>query len=273
MLTSPFPRRANRHTGVTFVDVPRPESFDLSVLQPDSSSFRKALDEIIALCRAFDKYSSTFAVRFFDIRPIFGDFKIAHLGTGTESFVEAKTLHCRIRKIRETGGFLLQHLQTSMSSSTRAIFTWRAQWDFLYSHVDGRDQALFVPRDKIPKNWWNVPLSDEAVWLDWPADHPESFHRYLVDRTPDARLVRDIEQSLDVNSAKAQEPIPMAYITSASLTETDTPPDITASFFREEYWNSSTYQRGYGSAAHTELKGDTYHVWASEVLLEMCRAR
>ena len=273
MLTSPFPRRANRHTGVTFIGVPRPESFDLSVLQPDSLQFQNTLDEIIALFRAFDTYSSTFAVRFFDIRPIFGDFKIAHLGTGTESFVEAKSLHCRIQKIKETGRFLLQHSQTCLPSPTRAIFTWRAQWDFLYSHVNDGDQALFVPRDKIPKNWWNFPLSDEVVWLDWPADHTESFSDYLVDRTADARLVRDIERSLGANSAKAQEPIPMAYITSASLTETDTEPEITASFFREEHWNSSTYRRGYGSAAHTELKGDTYHVWASEVLLELCRAR
>ena len=102
---------------------------------------------------------------------------------------------------------MLQHSQNSMLFSTRAVFTWRAQWDILYSHVNDRDQALFVPRDKIPKNWWNVPLSDEVVWLDWPADHPESFRRYLVDRTTDARLVRDIEESLDVNSAKAQEPV------------------------------------------------------------------
>ena len=108
-----------------------------------------------------------------------------------------------------------------MPSPTRAIFTWRAQWDFLYSHVIDQHQVLFVPRDKIPKNWWNVPISDEVVWLDWPADHPESFHKYLVDTSP-VRLVRGIEKSLEVNSAKAQEPILMASITSASLSETDT---------------------------------------------------
>lgn len=255
--------------------MPRPDSFDLSVLQPDSRSLQRALKEIIALFRAFDRYSSMFAVRFFDIRPIFGDFKIAHLGTGIESFIEAKTQHCRIREIEETGELTLQHSQTILPSPTRAVFTWRAQWDFLYSHVisdSDREQALFVPRDKIPRNWWNVPLSDEVVWLDWSADQPESFREYLVDRTADDRLVRDVERILDANPAKAQEPIPIASITPASLAETDASPEITASFFREEYWNSSTYRRGYGSAAHTELKGDTYHVWASEVLLELCRA-
>ena len=268
-----LPCRTNRRTNVSFTRVPRPDAFDVSVLEPDLPSFQRALDEIKALFRAFAGNSERFAVTYLDIRPVFGDFKIVHLLTGEESFVEAKTLHCRVEAVG-SGTLLLQHSQTCLPDPDRAVFTWRAQWDYLYTHVasdSSSEHALFVPRDKIPKSWWNRPLSEGTVWLDWPVDHPDKFEKYLVNRSSDARLVHDMEKILATNSARAQEPISIASVAAATLTEMDRPE--TPSFFREERWNTSIYRRGHGSAAHHTLRGDTYHGWASEVLLELCRAR
>ena len=252
--------------------MPRPEVFDISVLEPDLLSFRRALDEIVVLFQAFDRYSKNFRIRFCDIRPVLGDFKITHLSTEEEIHVEAKILHCRLSYVASTGFLLLQHSQTCLSSSDRAVFTWRAQWDYLYTHVSselGSKQALFVPRDKIPKTWWNAPLSGETVWLDWPDDH--SFQRYLVNTTTNEGLVHGIEEILATNPIKAQEPVPMALLDPANLIEVDTRPEVTQSFFHEEGWDSRGFRRGHGSAAHSELRGETYHMWASEVLLELCR--
>ena len=256
--------------------MPRPDSFRLSVLEPDLPTFRRALDEIVVLFRAFERYSKNYRINYCDIRPVFGDFKITHLLTGEDSYVEDKICHCRMEQNTETGLLSLQHLQTSLASTDRALFTWRVTWDYLYTHItssSGRQLALFAPRDRIPKTWWNVPLSEEPVWLDWPADHTDSWDKYLVDRTTDDRLVHDIEEILRKNPAKAQEPIPMASVNPATLTEMNSQPETAQSFIPEEKWNSSTFRRGYGSAAHAELRGETYQVWASEVLLELCRAR
>lgn len=154
MLTLLF--RVNVYTGVSFIHVPRPDSFDVSVLEPNFLAWRRALNEIMAMFRAFSRFSKKFRVNYCDIRPVFGDFRITHVLTDEDSFVEAKSLHCRIVQVANTGSLLLQHSQTSLSSSNRAVFTWRSQWDYLYTHISsdlGPKQAFFVPRDKIPKSW------------------------------------------------------------------------------------------------------------------------
>ena len=236
--------RVNRFTGVTFVGVPRPSSFNISVLEPDFPAFRTALDEIVALFKAFRRHSQSFRVQFCDIQLMLGDFKITHLLTREDSHVEAKSSHCRLIFDEETQTPLLQHSQTALSSSDRAVFTWRAQWDYLYTHItstSGSQQALFVPRDKIPKYWWNVPLADGSVWLDWPADHPHSFDSFLVDEATDVRLVHDMERILMMNPTKAQVPIQMALVDSETLTEVSCQLEGNQSFFFEDKWDSSMY--------------------------------
>ena len=274
---SSLPCRVNRYTGATFAGVPRPRAYDRSVLEPRFAAFRRAYEEIVWMYRAFDRHAGTFRITFCDIRSMLGDFKLTHRSTGEHSHVEAKAMHC---KVQRTGSPSLWHAQTSLPSPDRAIFTWNAPWDYLWSHVNrypgdsGPPQALFVPRDKIPKSWWNVPVSQERqVWLEWPADHPWAFDEFLVGRAPAARLVHDMEKILRRNPHRAQELVPMAPLALGHLTETD--PETGAMRIRptrsEAYWDSSAYRRGYGSAAHSELRGETYPEWASEVLLELCR--
>ncbi len=252
----------------------------MSVLQPDSGAFQRALDGILDLYRAFAGHSKRFRISFCDVRPMLGDFKIAHLQTGEFSHVEDKILHCEVIYVEETEAYSLRHAQTCLMSPERAVFTWKAQWDYLYSHINfnsnfGPKQALFVPRDKIPKSWWNVPLSDATVWLKWPADHSESFREYIVDTSANARLVRDMERILTANPAKAQAPVKVTEMAllADSLTEAEPTASAAESFLAEEKWDSSSFRRGHGSPAHPELRGDTYLAWASEVLLELCRQR
>ena len=258
------------------IGVPRPKSYPISALEPDFPAHRHSLNKIKALWNAFHKLSKNYHIDFCDIRPVLGDFKIIHRFTGEESHVEEKTDHCRLVRGEETGGFLLQHSQKSCGSSDRAVFTWKAQWDFLYASVissSGPSQALFVPRDKIPKSWWNHPLSNEDVWLTWSTAHTHPVEEYLINTTSDRRLVYGMERILNQNPKKAQEPIKMAFMEPAALLETNTRPNDNQPAFAGEHWNSSTYRRGHGSAAHPGLKGESYHLWASEVLLELCRAR
>ena len=150
--------RVNRHTEATMIGVPRPKSYPLSALEPDFLAFQHSLDKIKALWNAFHKYSKSYQINFCEIRPIFGDFKIIHRTTSAESHIEEKTDHYRLVRDKETGSFLLQHLQNSCGYSNKAVFTWKAQWDFLYASVipdsgdSGPSQALFVPRDRIPKS-------------------------------------------------------------------------------------------------------------------------
>lgn len=82
-----------------------------------------------------------------------------------------------------------------------------------------------------------------------------------------------METILERNSAKTQEPICMAPLAAGTLTEEEAGPEIMESNVPEDQSNSSISRRGFGSAAHAELRGETYHLWASEVLLELCRTR
>ena len=65
----------------------------------------------------------------------------------------------------------------------------------------------------------------------------------------------------------------MSFIEPVALLEPDTRSEDDQPVFAGEYWNSSTYRRGHGSAAHPQMKGESYYLWASEVLLELCRAK
>ena len=190
------------------IGVPRPESYSPSALEPDFPAFQNSLDKIKALWKAFHKDSKRYQLNFCEIRPIFGDFKILHRTSGVESHIEEKTDHCRLVRDKETGNLVLQHLQSSCGYTDRPVFTWKAQWDFLYASIIpdpgdlGASQALFVPRDRIPKSWWNHPLADDATWLTWPIAHTYPFEEYLVDTTL-RRVVDGMERILDHNPKKA----------------------------------------------------------------------
>ena len=260
--------RCNRHTGVRFTDVPAPVPQLRSELQPDFPPWRNALTVLTRLYKAFRKFSNNFQIEFVRIAPLLGDFKIVYFEDGVkkEIIVEMKSGHCHISGFPE---WKLVHQQASLGYTNRRVFTWKAKWDYIFTIIDSK-QALMIPRDEIPSEWWNVTiLPGRPYQLIWPAGKP--FTQYAIDLTSRRRSVRDIEKILqrrkrEKDSMRAQIPIDMSIDTDADdIDEQDLSLD--------SMWSSSGFQRGFGSPLHDTMRGATYEVWASEVLLEMCRQR
>ena len=299
MLSSVY--RSNDYTGAVFTSVPPPRFHDASVLKPAFPMAGRAFDQVKGLFSAFAAHSNKFRIELARVRPLLGDFKIVSsasygLEPPVESsrsssgevaiFVEAKVLHCKTVRDDQTNQLHLLHAQSSMCYTERPIFTWKAQWDYIYTTLgSGSEQALFIPRDKIPKAWWNaavaenqVVTAEDEVWLHW---YSEDWKAYLVDTLADDRLVRDVERILDNNRWKAQDRVPLDTIAPEALIETntravakdakgDTQDD---SKRRQEFWSSAGFDRGFGSYAHKVLRGETYQIWAAENLIRLSRAK
>lgn len=58
----------------------------------------------------------------------------------------------------------------------------------------GPEEALFIPRNEIPKAQQNTNLPDNNIQLDQPTDHPNDFQKYRVRRNIDYALIQDIEE-------------------------------------------------------------------------------
>ncbi len=298
-------RRANHYTGVSFVGVPPPEQFTSSVLEPGLLNWQKAMAEVQELHAAFKDFSLAFQIEVIVFAPLFGDLKIVEIATQEEIFVEAKKGHYRICR-DETGSAAMLHKSYNIDMDRR-IFTWKAQWDYLWTHspshvpFDGRvgtsaADAYFIPRDAIPEHWWtHAPSLATDHMLKWSSKEPYTFSEYAVRfDTPD-HLVRDIETILQrskrqTNSMKPCRQIPLCPLHTVDIYEVDSHPEtrliadedsidgresLEANSEDEshplEKWSTSTFDRGYGSAAHPELRGLTYEVWAAESLIKLCR--
>ena len=92
--------------------------------------------------------------------------------------------------------------------------------------------------------------------------------------------MRGIEKVLDMTqmetgSMRAQKVISIGHSThNGSLEQSENDMESDAlDLVSKHRWSTSNYRRGFGSAEHSELRGDTYAVWASEVFIELCRAR
>ena len=250
-----------------FRDVPAPVPQHHSTLEPDFTPWRKGLEEIRRLYQAFRKYSQDFTIEFVRIAPLIGDFKIIYTegGVRREVFVEMKSGHCRVS--RDT----LEHAQAALHYTQRAIFTWKAKWDYIFTHID-QDRAIFIPRDEIPKEWWNAAIStDRSFQLQWPAQKP--FEHYMIDLSCERGSVRDLEAVLrrrrsETGSMRAQIPIDIDVDTDRVADESDD-----NNLRPESKWSTRGFQRGFGSPLHESLRGATYEVWASEALLKLCRQR
>ena len=226
--------------------------------------------------------------------PILGDLKFVDLTDGAECFVEAKKNHLRIIEDEETGSRIWQHKQDRLHFKQSAIFTWKVQWDFLYTtYTHQRDpddkRAFLIPRDEVPTHWWNTPILERGdIWLDWPSNGTHGMEEYAIDMTADKLLVRDMVKILETRrlkcgSIKARNPIEMVPLHDLSLDEIstslsdvendsdDAEGDVNNE--RRDAWSSSDYRRGFGSFRHPELKGATYDVWAAAVLMEICRQK
>ena len=250
-----------------FTDVPAPVPQRRSTLEPDFAPWRKGLKEIRRLYQAFRKYSQDFRIEFVRIAPLNGDFKIIYTEDGVRRavFVEMKSEHCRV------SGDMLEHAQAALGYTQRAIFTWKANWDYIFTHID-QDRAILIPRDEIPKEWWNAAIStDRSFQLQWPAQKP--FEHYMIDLSSKRGSVRDLEGVLrrrqsETGSMRAQNTIDIDVDTDRVDDESDDH-DLRP----QSKWSTRGFQRGFGSHLHEKLRGATYEVWASEALLKLCRQR
>ncbi|KAL8869709.1 MAG: hypothetical protein Q9174_004068 [Haloplaca sp. 1 TL-2023] len=278
----------NVHTGVDF-EVDRPQAFPIDVLEPSWPPWQMALAQIDALHGAFQLFSKDWRVELVDVFPMLGDFKFVHIASGTEVLVEAKRAHCKFLLDGGDQSFMTHVQNPIVIVETRHIFCWKAQWDFIYTQSkDDVSGALFLPKDEIPESWWN---SSEPT-LVWPLEQIGNLRKYHVSTMSTAETFRDIVAILNrrLHQIHAQkriavdaalpEPLEEAKPKVRSVPPAKQPrneeakgerPNSKKRVHREVGWDSSAYQRGFGSSLHPQLRGDTYEVWAAEALREVCR--
>ncbi|KAI4239791.1 MAG: hypothetical protein LQ349_000099 [Xanthoria aureola] len=204
-----------------------------------------------------------------------GDLKFIERVTGLEFIVELKDGMCKFPLQGGNGAKVLGHSQTQ-GSNDKTIFNWTRQWDFLFTTVDSA-VAFLIPRDRIPKDWWN---SQHRV-----VETSDDFGEYRIDTRSPRRTVHDIERVLDLakettNSMAAREKIPfgscpwktMEQPDDEELPGDDGTADDGADLLLPERWSTIAYTKGFGSYQQShDMRGNTYAFWQSELLWEKCR--
>ncbi|KAL9042304.1 MAG: hypothetical protein Q9180_000700 [Flavoplaca navasiana] len=271
----------NKHTGVPF-KVPALTRWEPSILEPSQPSKQTAQAMIEQIHSAFQGFSNIFRVEFNDNFPFLGDFKIVDLDRA-ELFVEAKLQNCQFQLEKGDPSNYMRHRQIlSLHGGIRLIFSWKAQWDFLYT-ASG-NEALFLPRDLIPTAFW---LDRTSEWLEWPADKLDSLREYMIDRSSPIDMVASIERIIQKakspsGSAKARDPIAVVPYHEEPMEELMFDPGSQNAEAPEDFWtvdgniprgrwNSKGYRRGFGSPLHSVLRGNTYEYWAMEAITEIFR--
>lgn len=258
----------NDYTGVKFTGVPPPRLSDRSVVTPTVGHTGNALRRLRPYFMAFRECSERFRFDLIGVRPFGGDFKFIEISTKEEVFVELKDGLVEVDSDNPSGSSVLTHLAVNPTSQ-RPIFTWKAQWDYLLTANVPQRYAYFFPRDKIPAHWW-----DQASAVEMP----EGFQAYRIELGQHKCIVRDIEKVLDTTQAetgsmRARYARPVRPFADEAGEETGDDPgcgDIGPVVSHR--WSTAGMRRGFGSAQHEDLRGDTYAQWASEVLIELCRA-
>ncbi|KAL8991011.1 MAG: hypothetical protein Q9177_000468 [Variospora cf. flavescens] len=267
----------NIHTGVHY-DVKPPEVYTSTVLEPSMASWKTGLRAVKEVYDAFQTQPSDCTLHFVEILPITGDFKLVHEGTGLELIVEAKKCHCDF-DLGQGPDSSMTHSQWAVGMSQRhCIFSWKAQWDFLYNTSRSGREALFIPRDEIPQSWWNY----QGAELSWPQEDIDALDQYVVQLEPATQLLEGIERILQTRERnhplKAQRSIAIEPIHVDALAERTTPkretleepvtfsdgvdpdgPDSPDGLVAPTHgWHLQDYRRGFGSYRHTEGRGDSY---------------
>lgn len=279
--------RFNEYTGVSMTGLTPLRYQSIETLEPGFRPWRDALTIVKRFFKAFRACSGEYRVELVGVAPLLGDMKLVHLETEMEIIIECKDKHCEI--IPSDAHSIIHHAQSCLGFTGKGIFTWKAQWDWIFTTI-GAERALFLPRDNIPLEWWNAPMDGTSTHpkLQWRL-HQDRLREYTIDLTSDDQLVSDIERALDAyavkgHSVKAQKPIPIGLISE----DPEDPEDGDTEGFTSvgglaagdkggpaalsaKDWSTSHYRRGFGSTAHPELRGPTYEAWASEALLEICR--
>ena len=164
---------------------------------------------------------------------------------------------------------------------TRDIFSWKAQWDFLFTVVTLNEtartsRAFLISRDAIPHEWWTAEY-EEQKWLEWPRERALELARYNINIWRPRQLVSKAESILldqKKISLKASVRIPMKrWAPVAALHDEPWQHNPHINPPGPEYtWSSEGYLRGFGSCKHKELRGDTSQSWSAEVLMELSQA-
>ena len=249
--------------------MPPPRLSNTSVLDPTIQHAGNALERLRRYFTAFHECSKRFRFDLVGVRPFGGDFKIIEISTKQEVFVELKDGLMEV--IRDTGrGMQVLRHRAINPANQRSVFTWKAQWDYLLSADGAQQYAYFFPRDKIPANWWD---------RDGVQEMREGFQEYRIDLGQQKSIVRDVEKVLDrtqaeTGSMRARHVRPVRPMTAEALQQIGDhwgggDPGPVGRYT----WSTTGFRRGFGSAQHGKLRGDTYGQWASEVLIELCRAR
>lgn len=248
-------------------------------MAPQHKGWITALSMVQVMYDAFKTCSQEFRVEMCDIVPVTGDFKIVHIATGTETLVEAKKGHCQFRLDgREVTA--LRHDRYAMQFEGKEIFDWKATWDYIFtsSRANGKEEndALFLPRDRIPINWWNTQSSETSH--TWSSLRMQELRKYYVNlRSPESVVtaVEDIikGQERQTGSIKAQRVIPLPKRPSGAgaLLDTDESADVVELGHIKHLWSTSMFRRGFGSTFHGSMRGGTPELWMAEALTEVCR--
>ncbi|KAL8840117.1 MAG: hypothetical protein Q9170_001465 [Blastenia crenularia] len=201
----------NDHTGVVFHDVPRPDLHPVSVLEPAYGPWIGAGNQVRDVAFAFQEYSRPPRrwIEFVDVFPINGDFKILGVASSEEIFVESKTSHCSVTRHPVTKRLQSMHHSQHAVGCGRAIFHWKAPWDFIYTHVapqarTDEPEAFLIPRDLIPPSWWDQPDDHRMFQLGystnrklvWPREDLHILEELRVATSSGRRTVEDIERIL-----------------------------------------------------------------------------
>ena len=249
--------------------MPPPQLSNTSVVKPTIQHAQNALRRLRRYFTAFQEHSKRFRFDLVGVRPFGGDFKIIEISTEQEVFVELKDGLVEVVRDRGSGLHVLRHRAVNPPNQ-RPIFTWKAQWDYLLSADDAQQYAYFFPRDKIPADWWD---------RDGIKEMREGFQAYRIDLREQNSTVRDIEKALDrtraeTGSMRARHVRPVRPLTAEALQQIGYHRAGGGAAPLGRYtWSTTGLRRGFGSAQHGELRGDTVGQWASEVLIELCRAR
>ena len=225
-----------------------------------------------------------------------GDFKLVNILEGTEVIVELKACQCSVNYDQNGKIQSFQHDQRAMTHTDRQIFTWKSQWDFIWTKFDS-DRALLLARDLIPSHWWNAPLqAHHTDRLDWPLERIGDLSNYIINESSPRQLIKDLHRILNLaktrhGSYNAQTTIPIGEIYKGTAKESrfemERAEDDNESTIRvakddcderdllSKYteWVFHQQRKGLGSSNLPQLRGSSFEQSMADAIQELCRRR
>ncbi|KAL8842075.1 MAG: hypothetical protein Q9170_000678 [Blastenia crenularia] len=231
------------------------------------------MEQVRGLYLAFAEHSHLFRIEMVGVTPYLADLK----SVGREQKVEEVLVELKERLCRLTGSGRSQVLRFGQNPQwdlERLTFSWKSQWDFIYPTVADMPRKAFVlPRDEIPLEWLNARPYNEELSSEVTTD----FQDYAVDTSGNRTTAEGFERIIasmegKTGSMKAKREIPTQVSKEANLAKKYQLRQSSDSELWVQCWSTNAFQRGFGSAEHGDTRALTYGQFASEVLIEICRA-